>query len=386
MSMLIVHLKKRKEMPILGGHPWIYSGAIDGVNGVPEAGSICRVLDSKGRFVCQGFYNPYSQVSIRVLSFEKDSIDRSFFMKRIRKAIDMRKRVVPDNTNCYRLINAEGDRIPGLFVDLYNTVIVMQFLCPGIERHKDTIVDIFRSIYPGYLIHERSDDKSRSPEGLKPYSRPLYGRLPEGEVETVEHGIRFLVDVRTGDRTGFYIDHRNNRKRIAEIAKDKRVLDIFSFTGGFSISALSGGAKSAISVDSSAPALDILKRNMELNRISTFSCRCIKEDALSFLTQDRDMYEIVVCDPPPLPREPDRLTRLYSLAMARVRPGGILMATLSYPYTLPPEDIIRHINDASRDASREIKIIERLCQSSDYPYLPSHPQGIHLSGYMVYVA
>ncbi len=383
--MLIVRLKERKEAPILGGHPWIYSGAIDDVKGDSKVGSICRVLDSRGRFVCQGFFNPYSQISVRVLSLGKDKIDKNFFMQRIERAISMRSSIIPEDTTGFRIVNAEGDGIPGLFVDIYSGVMVVQFLCPGIERHRDTIIGILNEIYPEHVIHERSDDRSRHVEGLKPLSMPLHGSLPEREIEIVEMGMHFLVDVKRGERSGFYLDHRANRQIIRSIAKDRDVLDLFCYTGGFTVSALRGGARSAVAVDSSAPALDILKRNMDINHIPAFAWRSVRADMLSFLSQDRETYDLVICDPPPFPKEQEILEKITNLAIKRLRPGGIMSFTTSFPYTLPPDDMIKYVARSTRATGRRTRIIARLSQSPDFPYLTSHPQGMHMIGYLLYV-
>ncbi|RLB01258.1 MAG: 23S rRNA (cytosine(1962)-C(5))-methyltransferase RlmI [Deltaproteobacteria bacterium] len=383
--MLIVRLKERKEVPILGGHPWIYSGAIEDIKGDSEVGNICRVLDSRGRFVCQGFFNPYSQISVRVLSLGKEKIDRGFFMQRIKAAIGMRASIIHGNTNSFRIVNAEGDGIPGLFADIYSDVVVVQFLCPGIERYRDTIIDILHETYPDHVIHERSDDRSRHAEGLKPMSMPLYGSLSEGEIEILESDIHYLVDVKRGERTGFYLDHRGNRQVIKSIARDRDVLDLFSYTGGFTLAALTGGAKSVVAVDSSPPALDILKRNMDLNRIPAFSWRSVRADVMGFLSQEKETYDLIICDPPPFPKEQEILEKVIRLSMKRLRPGGIMSITTSFPYTLPPDDMIKNVGRAARSTGRRAKVIARLSQSHDFPYLPNHPQGMHLIGYLLHV-
>ena len=383
--MLIIQLKQKKELPVLKGHPWIFSGAVDKVQGSSDKKSLCRVLDAKGRFVCQGFYSPFSQIAVRVLTRGKETIDGAFFRKKIIRSLEMRKGIIPENTNCYRLIHGEGDGIPGLVVDIYGNVLVMQFLCSGTEEFKDEIVDIFRGIYPKNIIHERSDVKSRNSEGLRPLSGPLYGDLRNGEIEVLESGHSFVVDVLTGERTGFYLDRRNSRERLRSMAHGKDVLDLFSYTGAFSVYALGGGAKSVVSVDNSSPVQALLKKNMEINQTKQFAWKHVREDAYRFLGEERTAYDIIVCDPVSFIRDYEEYSKINTMAMERLNPGGILfsIAPLSSQFTYV--DLLKAINRASEKLSRTARILEPLYQSPDFPVLPSHAQGTHLCGYIVYV-
>ena len=383
--MLIIQLKQKKETPVLQGHPWIFSGAVDKVQGSSDKKSLCRVLDAKGRFVCQGFYSPFSQIAVRVLTRGKETIDQAFFRKKITLSLEMRKAIIPANTNCYRLIHGEGDGIPGLVVDIYGNVLVMQFLCSGTEEFKDEIVDIFRAIYPKNIIHERSDVKSRNSEGLRPLSGPLYGDLRNGEIEVLESGHSFVVDVLTGERTGFYLDRRSSRERLRSMAHGKDVLDLFSYTGAFSVYALGGGAKSVVSVDNSSPVQALLKKNMEINQTKQFAWKHVRDDAFRFLGEERTAYDIIVCDPASFIRDYEEYTKINTMAMERLNPGGMLfsIAPLSSQFTYV--DLLKAINRASEKLSRTARILEPLYQSPDFPVLPSHAQGAHLCGYIVYV-
>ncbi|MCD6570978.1 MAG: class I SAM-dependent rRNA methyltransferase [Deltaproteobacteria bacterium] len=383
--MLIIRLKEKKENPLLKGHPWIFSGSIADVKGKADNTGLCRVLDAKGHFICQGMYNPHSQIAVRVLTLRNEPINKDFFISRIRSAIEMRKLIISDNTTCYRLINAEGDYLPGLIVDIYGGVIVMQLLCPGMEGFKPLIIDILRETYPDFVIHERSDTKSRKAEGLRVNSGPVYGSLPKGDIATVESDLHFLVDVKTGDRTGFYLDHKINRQRLKTMAKDLDVLDLFCYTGGFSVAALAGGAKSVVSVDTSTPALGILRRNMDLNHVKPFVWDCIREDAFAFLKEDKNMYDIVICDPPPFTKEHEGYTKINTLAMSRIRKGGILFSTVSYSPQFLEEDLLKVISRASVTLSRSARIISPLFQAPDHPYLSAHPEGKHMYGFIVYM-
>jgi 23S rRNA (cytosine1962-C5)-methyltransferase len=382
--MLIVRLKPKKENPVLNGHPWIFSGAVDKVQGPTEEGSLCRVIDSRGRFVCQGFYSPFSQIAVRVLTRGKETVDRAFFSQRIRQAIRMRESIIPADTTCYRLVYGEGDGIPGLVVDFYENVLVMQFLIMGIDEIKNDIVSIFHEIYPDYAIHERSDMKGRSGEGLRPLSGPLIGSLEENATLVHEMGIPFMVDVLTGDRTGFYLDHRRNRARLQTMAAGKDVLDLFSYTGAYAVHALKGGAKSVVSVDTSSPALALAKRNMEINKITPFVWKIVRDDVFRFLQDDRSRYDIIVCDPPAFVKEIDDLGKVLAMAFEKLNPSGLVFATTYLGPQFTPLDFYRSVQYSSERASRNVKLIEPLYEGPDFPVLPAHPQGINLFGHIVY--
>ncbi len=382
--MIIVHLQPKKETPILNGHPWVFAGAIDKVDGAHPR-QICRVVNSQGHFVCQGFYNPYSQIAVRVLSLGKETIGRDFLAQRIKQAVAMRRAIVRSDTTCYRLVNAEGDGLPGLIADIYGDVLVLQLLCLGMAQFLDDVVAIFKECYPGHIIHERSDAKSRKAEGLSPQSGPLSGVLPEDDIEVMENGIRLAVDVKTGERTGYPMDHRVNRAKLMRMANDKTVLDLFAYSGGFALNALTGGARSVISVDSSAPAQSLVKRNRELNGMSPLVWKHVKEDVFSYLNHEEERFDIVVCDMPPFAKA-EEYTKVNTLAMARLKPGGLLFTAASYATRFGAAELLKAVNRAALSNSRHAAVVEPLYQSPDYPYLSSHPEGVHLHGFMVYVA
>jgi 23S rRNA (cytosine1962-C5)-methyltransferase len=358
--MLIIQLKQKKELPVLKGHPWIFSGAVDKVQGSSDKKSLCRVIDAKGRFVCQGFYSPFSQIAIRVLTRGKESVDGAFFRKRITRSLELRKGIIPEQTTCYRLIHGEGDGIPGLVVDIYGDVLVMQFLCAGTEEFKDEIVDIFRGIYPKSILHERSDVKSRNSEGLRPLSGPLCGDLSNGEIEVQESGHSFVVDVLTGERTGFYLDRRSCRQRLRSMAEGKDVLDLFSYTGAFSVYALGGGAKSVVSVDNSSPAQALLKKNMEINQTRQFAWKHVRDDAFRFLTEERTAYDIIVCDPASFIRDFEEYTKINTMAIQRLNPGGILFSIAPLSSQFTHIDLLKALTRASEKVSRTARILEPL--------------------------
>ncbi len=383
--MLIIQLKEKKELPVLKGHPWVFSGAVDKVQGSSDKKSLCRVIDAKGRFVCQGFYSPFSQIAVRVLTRGKEAIDEAFFRKKITRSLEMRQGIISEHTTCYRIIHGEGDGIPGLVVDIYGDVLVMQFLCAGIEEFKQEIVDIFRGLYPESIIHERSDVKSRNSEGLRPLSGPLYGDLSNREIKVLESGHSFVVDVLTGERTGFYLDRRSSRQRLQSLARGKDVLDLFSYTGAFSIYALGGGAKSVVSVDNASPAQALLKKNMEINQTKQFAWKHVRDDAFRFLSEERTTYDIIVCDPGSSIRDYEEYTKINTLVMERINRGGIVFSIAPLTSQFTHVDLLKALNRSSERVSRTSRILEPLFQSPDFPVHPSHAQGTHLCGYIVYV-
>ena len=383
--MLIVQLKPKKEMPVLLGHPWIYSGAVDKVQGEPEMEHLCRVLGSRGQFICQGTYNPISQLAVRVLTLGKEPIDKAFFEARIRNAITLRERIIPADTSCYRIINAEGDLLPGLVVDRYNDVLVLQAVTPFMDEIKGDLAEILKSELPSCSIFERSDSKTRSNEGFRPSIGPLHGNMESQDLVVHERGIAFAVDIFTGDRTGFYLEHKESRHKIMPYANDKDVLDLFSYTGSFSVCALHAGAKSVISVDSSAPAQVQLKKNMEIHKIKPFVWRHIRDDVARFLNDEQGSFDLVLCDAPAFGNEYEEHSKTVSLAMARLRPGGILFYLAPVTGQFSPVDLLKAISRAAQGLSRTARVLEPLSQSPDFPFLPSHPQGMHQSGFVVYV-
>jgi 23S rRNA (cytosine1962-C5)-methyltransferase len=384
--MLIVKLKPKKEAPVLGGHPWIYSGAVEKVQGEPEQERICRVLDARGHFICQGLYNPLSQIAVRVLTLGKEPIDRKFIEARIKNAIDLRNRIIDKETTCYRLINSEGDLLPGLVVDRYQDVLVLQITIPGIDDLKSIITDVLHGHFPNHVIFERSDSRMRNVEGLRPFSGMLEGQKESSDLQVFEKGLPFIVDIFTGDRTGFYLEHRDIRQKVMAYADSMDVLDLFCYSGAFSVYALKGGARSVVSVDSSSPAQSLLKKNMELHKIKSFVWRNNKDDVFRFLNDDKSAYDLVICDPPVFNKEYDEHMKVTGLAMARLKPGGLLfsLAQLTSQYTTI--DQLKVIARAAKDLSRTARIIEPLAQSADFPFLPSHPQGMHMTGFVVHVS
>ena len=273
-------LKPGRERSLLRRHPWVFSGAIAEVSGAPQSGDTVDVRGADGGFLAWAAYSPASQIRARVWSFEEAEIPGpDLFEKRIGAALDLRRASVPpETTNALRLVHGESDGLPGLVADRYADTLVVQLLSAGCERWRDPLIAILRERSGCARIHERSDTEGRELEGLSARTGLIAGTAPDGPLEIVEHGIRYEVDVAAGQKTGFYLDQRDNRARVGLLAEGREVLNGFSYTGGFGLSALAGGARSVLSIDSSAPALELAKRNLALNEVEANRAEWLEAD------------------------------------------------------------------------------------------------------------
>jgi 23S rRNA (cytosine1962-C5)-methyltransferase len=395
-----VRLKSGREKPLLRRHPWVFSGAIAGVEGNIEPGQTVQIVDSSGNFLGFGAYSPESQIRVRVWSWQKDSqIGEDFFRDRLHRAIQMRQDWIDISaTNSYRLFHAESDGLPGLIVDRYNDVLVVQALSAGIEYWLKVIVELLVDLTGIQEIYERSDVEVRTLEGLPTrigqlHSQDSGGFLPQEKssrkLKIRENGIDYWVDVIEGHKTGFYVDQRSNRSRVRQIVKGKTVLDCFSYTGGFSLSALAGGALSALAVDSSTDALQLAQENLELNGFekSRFETRPgdVFEELRLFRDQDRK-FDMIILDPPkfaPTAAQAQQAARGYKdinlLAFKLLNPGGLLV-TFSCSGGISADLFQKIVAGAALDAQVDAQIVERLFQGSDHPVSLNFPEGAYLKG------
>ncbi len=384
-----VILKPGKEKSVERKHPWIFSGAIDSVNGFPENGGNVEILDSKRKFLGIGAFSPISQIRVRFWSFEDEEINQSFFEGRIKAAIARREIFRCDsNDTAWRLIHAESDFLPGLIVDQYNDILVIQILTCGIEFHKEIIVSALKNVTGLEKIYERSDLEIRKLEGLDERVGPIYGDI-QSEIIIKEDKYQFLIDLKKGQKTGFYLDQRINRKIVAGYCSGKSVLNVFSFTGGFGIYALGGGAEKTTSLDSSHDAIELDKRNQALNGFAGCECEWIETDAFLGLRRMRDQnkkFDVIILDPPkfaPTVAHANRAARAYKdinlLGFKLLNPGGIL-ATFSCSGGISPELFQKIVADAALDAGVRACILERLTQGPDHPVALNFPEGAYLKG------
>jgi 23S rRNA (cytosine1962-C5)-methyltransferase len=388
-------LKAGREKSLLRRHPWIFSGAIQQAEGDPISGGTVDLLSSNRQFLARASYSPTSQIRARVWTFLPDEpVDAEFFRRKIRAAMDTRQRLsIKSQSNAFRLIFAESDGIPGLIVDRYGEVLVFQSLTTGSEFWKETLADALLEETGLSTIYERSDADVRELEGLEPNVGLLRGNLSSFIFPITEHSQQFNINLESGHKTGFYLDQRSNRLRVRELAKDKDVLDCFCFTGGFTINALAGGAKSVLSIDSSAEALALAKQNVELNNLPLEKTNFVEGDVFQLLRKFRDenrSFDMIILDPPkfaPTAAQVERAARAYKdinlLAFKLLHPGGILV-TFSCSGGVEAGLFQKIVAGAALDAGVDAQIIEHLSQGPDHPVALHFPEATYLKGLVCY--
>jgi 23S rRNA (cytosine1962-C5)-methyltransferase len=373
-----IFLKKGREAPVLRGHPWIFSGAIEKVEGDGEDVAVADIFDSQKTWIARGFLNVKSQIRVRVVTWKKESIDRAFFSRRLSQALSARERYLSATTNAYRLINGEGDFLPGLIVDRYDDFLVCQFFTAGMEMFSE-LVDVKG-------ISERSEGKVRAEEGLEPAVGGLAGEIPPDTISILENGNKFVVDIKRGQKTGFFLDQRDNRAFLSTLARGQRMLNCFSYSGAFSVYGFDGGAQSVITLDSSRPALELAERNLALNGFDRAEGELLKGDAFTYLKESDSNFDLIVLDPPSLaPRRSDinAATGAYKFlnlhALKRLEPGGILL-TFSCSQHLTADLFQKVVFGAAVDAGRKVTILRKLGHPMDHPVSLHHPEGEYLKG------
>ena len=381
-------LKAGRDGPVRGGNPWIFSQAIARV--APSdlvAGDAVEVSDAAGASLGFGYYNPSTTIAIRMLAFDHAVEPSKIIGHRLDQAIALRHRVIPSDTNCYRLINGDGDGLSGVVADRYDDVIVLQFLTAGAERMRDELIALMQQRLATRAILERSQGAVRRQEGLPDRVGTVVG-APIDEVEVRENGLRLVVDLEQGQKSGYFLDQRENRRRAYHLARGARVLDAYCYAGGFALAALAGGAREAVAIDTSARALGWAHRNLELNGCGG-RAELIHDEALNYLAADHGKFDLVVVDPPPLARslkDAARAGHLYvalnAAAMHAVKPGGSLM-TFSCSAHFAGEDFVRAVRIAQARAQRNFRLIERLGPGPDHPLMLGHAEGQYLTGLLL---
>jgi len=383
-------LKAGREKSLLRRHPWIFSGGIQHVDQDIASGETVDLLSFNKQFLARASYSPASQIRARVWTFEDQPVDKEFFRKRIRSAIVSRSMFqVSGSSNACRLIYAESDGIPGLIVDRYGDVLVLQSLTAGSEYWKEALADLLLEETGCATVYERSDADVRELEGLPSHTGFLRGSLSTFHFPIVENGLKFDVNFQSGHKTGFYLDQRVNRLRVRELAYGKDVLDCFCYTGGFSVNALAGDAKSALSVDSSADALALCKENVASNDLPADRHAILEGDVFQLLRKFRDerrSFDMIILDPPkfaPTAAHADKATRAYKdinlLAFKLLRPGGTLV-TFSCSGGIDAGLFQKIIAGSALDAGVDAQIVEYLSQAPDHPVSLHFPEGAYLKG------
>ena len=389
-----VVLKKGREKSLKRRHPWLFSGAIDKVVGKPAGGDTVEIKETSGKVLARAAYSPKSQIRARVWTFDTDEeVDAGFFRARIERALALREALpARRHTNALRLIHGESDGLPGLIVDRYADVLVAQFLAAGVERWRDPILDSLSELTAAEAIFERSDAEVRKLEALPQRVGFARGNRNASRCPIVEYGLNFRVDVEQGQKTGFFLDQRENRQRVRELAAGREVLDGFCYTGGFSIAALAGGATRVTAIESSAPALEVARENLGANPFDASRVEFVQGDVFSQLRILRDRgarFQMVVLDPPkfaPTAAQARNAARAYKdinlLAFKLLAPGGLL-ATFSCSGGVSPELFQSIVAGAALDAGADAKIIERFGAAADHPVALEFPEGEYLKGLLV---
>ncbi len=384
-------LKAGREKSVLQGHPWIFSGAVSWVEGEPQSGETIAVYGADGVFLAWAAYSPVSQIRARVWTREEgQAVDASFLRERLSTALALRETArVATESNALRLVHGESDGLPGLVVDRYAGTLVMQVLSAGAERWRESFADLLVELSGVEAVYERSDVDVRALEGLEPRVGSLRGLDPGEQLVIEENGLAFQVDVRAGQKTGFYLDQRRNRARLGAYAAGKDVLNCFCYTGGFSIYALAQGAQHVLSIDSSADALRMGQENLALNHLDAERAEWLEADVFVALRKLRDQarsFDLIVLDPPkfaPTVSQAERAARGYKdinlLAFKLLRPGGVLF-TFSCSGGISAELFQKIVAGAALDAKVNAAILEHLSQAPDHPVGLAFPEGTYLKG------
>lgn len=394
MSYKKVFLKPGKEESLKRFHPWVFSGAIARVEGEPEEGEVVDVYTSKKEFIACGHFQ-IGSIAVRVLSFRQEPIDHDYWVRRLQVAKDLRCAlglIGNPRNNTYRLVHGEGDNLPGLIIDVYGHTAVMQAHSAGMHLDRMAVADALEEVMGDVIQHIYYKSETTLPfkaDLLATENGFLKGGSPENVA--MENGLKFHVDWLKGQKTGFFVDQRENRALLERYAKGRNVLNMFCYTGGFSFYAMRGGANLVHSVDSSAKAIDLTNENVTLNFPGDTRHQAFAEDAFKFLDRMGDQYDLIILDPPAFAKHRDALrnalrgyTKLNAKAFEKIRPGGILF-TFSCSQVVSKQDFRNAVFTAAAQSGRSVRILHQLTQPGDHPVNIYHPEGEYLKGLVLYV-
>lgn len=385
-------LAKGREKSLLRRHPWVFSGAVTRVEGKANSGDTIDIVDSQGKWLARGAYSPSSQIRARVWTFRQDEdINIEFFVRRLQQAQSWRNWIAKrDGLDGYRLIAGESDGLPGITIDRFQNFLVLQLLSAGAEYQRAPLLAALQKCYPECAIWDRSDVAVRKKEGLELTQGHVIGAEPPALLPIQEHGMSLLVDIKQGHKTGFYLDQRDSRLAARKYAEGRKVLNCFSYTGAFAVSALMGGCEKVTNVDTSQDALDIARQNVELNNLDLSKAEFVREDVFQLLRKYRTegvQFDMIVMDPPKFVENKSQLASacrgykdINMLALQLLRPGGILLS-FSCSGLLPTDLFQKILADAALDANREIQFVEQFRQAADHPVIGSYPEGLYLKGF-----
>ncbi len=385
-------LAKGREKSLLRRHPWVFSGAVSRMEGKARLGETIDIVDAQGKWLARGAFSPESQIRARVWTFDKNElIDTAFFTRRLQQAQQWRDWLAQrGGLDSYRLIAGESDGLPGVTIDRFGDFLVLQLLSAGAEYQRAALISALQALYPQCSIYDRSDVAVRKKEGLELAQGPVVGELPPELLPIEENGMKLYVDIKTGHKTGYYLDQRDSRLATRRYVADKRVLNCFSYTGGFAVSALMGNCRQVVSVDTSQEALDVAKKNVELNQLDLSKAEFVRDDVFKLLRKYRDQgetFDVIVMDPPKFVENKSQLQgacRGYKdinmLAILLLNPGGVLM-TFSCSGLMTTDLFQKIIADAAIDAGRDVQFIEQFRQAADHPVIAPYPEGLYLKGF-----
>jgi 23S rRNA (cytosine1962-C5)-methyltransferase len=388
-----IYLKPGKDESLKRFHPWVFSGAIQRIEGDAEEGEVVDVYTAKGEFIARGHYQVGS-IAVRVLTFRQDPIDADFWQQKLHTALDLRRSIgLADNpqNNTYRLVHGEGDNLPGLIIDVYDHTAVMQAHSVGMHVCRHQIADALAKVMGDVVqnIYYKSETTLPFKAELDAENEFLLGGSPENIA--MENGLKFHVDWLKGQKTGFFVDQRENRSLLERYARGRNVLNMFCYTGGFSFYAMRGGARLVHSVDSSAKAIDLTKANVELNFPGDTRHEAFAEDAFKYLDRMGDQYDLIILDPPAFAKHKDALrnalrgyTKLNAKAFEKIKPGGILF-TFSCSQVVDKVNFRNAVFTAAALSGRSVRILHQLTQPADHPVNIYHPEGEYLKGLVLYV-
>jgi 23S rRNA (cytosine1962-C5)-methyltransferase len=391
--MIKLTLKPGKDEAIRRFHPWVFSGAIKKIYGEPKEGDFLEVYSNSDEFLGIGHYQ-IGSITVRIFSFENIEPDKKFWKSKIAEAYNYRKKlnlVNNENTNVYRLVFAEGDGLPGLILDYYNGTVVMQAHSVGMYLLRMMFSEVLQEIYGESLkaVFSKSSETLPKMAKLEAKDEYLFGGLSENIV--VENGNKFIIDWETGQKTGFFVDQRENRELLAKYSSEKDVLNTFSYSGGFSVYALKAGAKTVHSVDSSKKAIELTERNLEANGFDIIENKCITSDTLEYLNRTENKYDLIVLDPPAYAKHNDArhnaiqgYKRLNAAAISKIKPGGILF-TFSCSQVIDRSLFNSTVISAAITTGRKVRIMHQLSQPPDHPISAYHPEGQYLKGLVLFV-
>ena len=387
-STILVRLKKGREKALRQGHPWLFSGAIGGVEGPADA-SLARVESASGRFLGIGFHSPHSQIRVRVVRRSEGAVDRAFFRERLAAAIELRGSILPPDTDGYRVLNAEGDGLPGWTVDRFGDVLVSQITSAGLEAIREEAYGALADYFPDHAILQ-TNPAARRQEGLAAGGdETILGQPPERS-RFQESGVHLSAEL-GGQKTGFYLDQRPSRRLVETLAGNRRILDLFAHSGAFTAYALRGGAETSTAVESSGRLLERGQEHLRWNDLDEDRARWVKGNVFEFLRETDERFDLVICDPPPLARRRGQMkagSRAYKdlnrLALSRVESGGFLL-TFSCSGAVDSRLFRQILFSASLEAGVTVRLLRPLSAGADHPVDLAHPQGEYLKGWLVEV-